>query len=71
MMVEKFGYSVTGITTLFLLNYVINIWLAPVIGRLIGRWGERRALTFEYVGLIIVFTAYAFVANATLAAILL
>ena len=70
MMVEKFGYSVTGITTLFLLNYVINIWLAPVIGRLIGRWGERRALTFEYVGLIIVFTAYAFVANATLAAIL-
>ncbi len=70
MMVEKFGYSVSEITTLFLLNYAINIWLAPRIGRFIGRWGERRALTLEYTGLILVFTAYAFVDNAFLAAIL-
>ena len=70
MMVEKFGYTVGNITLLFLINYAANIWLAPVIGRLIARWGERRALTFEYVGLICVFTAYAFVENATLAAAL-
>ena len=42
--------------------------MAPRIGRLIGRWGERRALIFEYLGLILVFGAYAFVENATLAA---
>ena len=68
LMVEKFGYDVGQIALLFLLNASINIWLAPIIGRLIGRWGERRALIFEYIGLIGVFIAYALVENATLAA---
>ena len=70
LMVEKFGYEVTTITLLFMLNAVINIYLAPRIGRLIGRWGERKSLVFEYIGLIIVFTLYAFVEDATLAAVL-
>ncbi|WP_193367386.1 MFS transporter [Pelagibius marinus] len=68
LMVEKFGYDVGAIALLFLLNSAINIWLAPKIGRLIGRIGERKALIFEYIGLIIVFTAYAVVENATVAA---
>jgi hypothetical protein len=41
--------------------------LAPKIGTLIVRFGERTALTFEYVGLIAVFTTYAFVTDAYLA----
>ncbi|MBB3065188.1 MFS transporter [Limibacillus halophilus] len=68
MMVEKFGYSVANITLLFLINYAANIWLAPAIGRLIQRWGERKALTLEYIGLIVVFTSYAFVTDPTIAA---
>lgn len=68
LMVEKFGYPVDQITLLFLINAVINIVLAPRIGRLIARWGERRALLCEYAGLIGVFTAYAFVENAIVAA---
>ena len=68
LMVEKFDYLVEEITLLFLLNAVINIFLAPRIGRLIARWGERRALICEYIGLIGVFVAYAFVDNAALAA---
>jgi hypothetical protein len=68
LMVEKFGYTVDQITLLFLLNAVINIVLAPRIGQLIGRWGERPALIFEYIGLVLVFAAYAFVENATIAA---
>ena len=68
LMVEKFGYKVEEITLLFLLNAVINIFLAPRIGRLIAHWGERRALICEYSGLVCVFVAYAFVENATLAA---
>jgi hypothetical protein len=70
MMVEKFGYSVTEITALFLINYVINLLFAPAIGRLIGRIGERNALIFEYLGLIIIFISYAFVENAQVAAAL-
>lgn len=68
LMVEKFGYGVEEITLLFLLNAVINIVLAPRIGRLIARFGERRALVFEYLGLTGIFSAYAFVENAALAA---
>ncbi len=68
LMVEKFGFDVAAITLLFLVNAVINVFMAPRIGRLIGRWGERRALIFEYCGLIGVFTAYAFVENAMVAA---
>ena len=68
LMVEKFGYDVGDIALLFLLNAGLNIWCAPRIGRLIARWGERRALILEYIGLIGIFTTYAFVENATLAA---
>ncbi len=68
LMVEKFGYSAADITLLFLANCALNIFLAPKIGALIARFGERRALTCEYIGLIGVFTAYAFVDNAEIAA---
>ena len=70
LMVEKFGYSASQVTLLFLINYAFNWVFAERIGQLIGRFGERRALTFEYIGLIIVFIAYGLVQNATIAAIL-
>jgi predicted MFS family arabinose efflux permease len=70
LLVEKFGYSVEDIALLFLINAAANVYLAPRIGRLIGVWGERRALVFEYSGLILVFVAYAVVENATVAAAL-
>ena len=61
LMVEKFGFDVAAITLMFLANHVVTMLVAPSIGRLIARWGERRALTLEYVGLIAVFVGYAFV----------
>ena len=64
LMVEKFGYSVSDIAALFLINHLLNWTFAGRIGGLIGRIGERRALTFEYCGLICVFAAYAFVEDA-------
>jgi hypothetical protein len=70
LMVEKFGYSAAQVTTLFLINYVFNWLFAERIGGLIGRIGERKALTIEYVGLIVVFTAYAFVENPYVGAML-
>ena len=70
LMVEKFGYSASQVTLLFLINYAFNYLFAEKIGAMIGKFGERRALTFEYMGLIIVFTAYGLVENATIAAFL-
>ena len=58
MMVEKFGFAVHEITALFLINLIANMILAPLMGRIVMVFGERRALAFEYSGLIIVFLAY-------------
>ena len=68
MMVEKFGYSAADISLLYLANYVFNLFFAARIGSWVGRAGERTALRLEYIGLIAVFTSYAFVENATIAA---
>ena len=70
LMVEKFAYSVSDVAALYLINHLFNWAFAGQIGALVGRIGERRALTFEYCGLICVFTAYAFVDSALWAAIL-
>ena len=70
LMVEKFGFSAANIALLFLFNHVINAAVAPRIGRLIMRYGERLALSLEYVGLIVIFTAYAVVEVAWVAALL-
>ncbi len=67
LLVEKFHYSAAAISLLFLANYVFNFLFASKLGKLIGVIGERRALTIEYVGLIGVFVAYAFVDNAQVA----
>ncbi|MFK7743531.1 MAG: MFS transporter [Roseobacter sp.] len=58
MMVEKFGYDVHEITLLYLINLVINMIVAPFLGRAVGYFGERRTLGFEYIGLVLVFLSY-------------
>jgi predicted MFS family arabinose efflux permease len=67
LMVEKFGFDVASMTLMFLANHVIAMALAPRIGKLVGRWGERTVLSIEYGGLIVVFTGYAFVGTAWIA----
>lgn len=70
LMVEKFGFSAANVALLYLANHAINTVVAPRVGHFIARFGERLALTLEYSGLIVIFTAYAFVEIAWLAAIL-
>ena len=48
---------------LLIVNHILNIYLAPKIGKLISRFGERISLRMEYIGLLLVFTTYAFVEN--------
>lgn len=59
MMVEKFGFEVHHLTGLYLINLVINMLAAPFLGKAVGFFGERRTLIFEYIGLFVVFLAYA------------
>ncbi|MBF0193433.1 MAG: MFS transporter [Magnetococcales bacterium] len=67
LMVEKFSYSVSSIALMFLANQIINMFLAPKIGKLIGVWGERRSMIIEYIGLIGIFVSYAFVESPEIA----
>jgi len=70
MMVEKFGYDASDIAVLFIVNHLMNLYIAPKIGHWIGRIGERKALTIEYIGLIFVFVGYALVEDENIAAAL-
>jgi predicted MFS family arabinose efflux permease len=58
MMVEKFGFDGHEVTGLFMINLVANMIFAPLLGRAVARFGERRTLMVEYTGLVMVFSAY-------------
>lgn len=61
LMVEKFKFTAGEMSLMFLATSAMAIWISPKVGRMIARLGERRVLIIEYVGLIGVFLAYAFV----------
>jgi hypothetical protein len=61
LLVEKFDFPIEDVVMLTLVNAALTFYLAPKIGRLISYIGERRALTLEYIGLIVIFVSYAFV----------
>ncbi len=70
LLVKRFEFSVQDVTILFLINNVIKFFINPMIGRFIIRFGERKLLSMEYLVLILVFIAYAFVESKMLAGFL-
>lgn len=70
LMVQKFGFTAGEISLLFLANMAMTMYLAPRIGRLIIRIGERRVLIIEYIGLVAIFTGYAFASEAWMGVVL-
>jgi hypothetical protein len=68
LMVKKFELTIQEITLLFVLNNIIGYFIAPLIGKSIIRFGERKVLTFEYIGLIVIFLGYAVVTSKFIAA---
>lgn len=70
LMVNRYGYTVKGITILFLINNIVNYFLSPLIGKAINKFGERSLLSAEYLSITFVFIAYAFIDNAAVAAVL-
>jgi hypothetical protein len=59
MMVERYGYEVHQITALFMGTLLANMIAAPLLGRVVARFGERLALVVEYAGLAAIFLLYA------------
>jgi MFS family permease len=66
LLVEVHGISVRQTAVLFLVNNLINSYSVAQLGRLVARWGERKVLTLNFVGLIGVFLGYAFVPNLSI-----
>jgi len=70
LLVEKFHYTVQGVTILFVVNNLVNYFLSPFIGSCIIRFGERKILSLEYGALVFIFLAYAVVDSPWVAAAL-
>jgi MFS family permease len=70
LLVKKFEFSVQGVALLFLFNNIVNYFLSPLIGKAIIRFGERKVLSLEYMGLIIIFIAYGLVESKIIVALL-
>ena len=58
MMVEHFGFKVSEITALFLINFLANMLIGPYVGRWLAKYGERRMFMVEHFGVACVFMAY-------------
>jgi hypothetical protein len=70
LLVEKFGVDIHNMVLLLMVNSILTIYTAPKIGKLISYVGERNTLKIEYIGLLIIFTSYAFVDNLYIAFLL-
>jgi MFS family permease len=62
-LVKERGVGVDTISLLFLVNQAINIFCAPLAGKLVDRVGERPVLTAYFGGLIAINLLYATLAN--------
>lgn len=70
LLVEKFDFSVRAVSLLFMVNYTVNWFLNPLIGRCINYIGERKLLSLEYATALVVFFGYAYTDSAFLAGFL-
>ena len=59
MMVELYGFQLHHVAGLMLANHLATMVASPIVGKMIKNWGERLTLQIEYVGLFLVFIAYA------------
>lgn len=61
MLVQVHGISVRETAALLLVNNLISTYSTAQLGQLVTRFGERKLLTINFIGLIGVFLGYAFV----------
>ncbi len=60
-LVRNYGTPLKVVAALMIVNNLTNVLLAPKVGRLIDRIGERKVLAFCYAALIPVFIGYALI----------
>jgi predicted MFS family arabinose efflux permease len=68
LLVKVFGFSVQEVTVLFILNNIVGYFTSPLVGKAIVRFGERKVLTVEYGGMVLIFLGYAITQSRWVAA---
>ena len=63
VLVKVFGTNVGTVATLMIINRIATLIFAPLVGRLVDRIGERKALSMSNASLIPIFLGYALVHN--------
>lgn len=63
LLVKDHGVSVQTTAMLFLANSIINVLTLRWTGQLVGRIGERTAMTITFASLALIFLGYAYVAS--------
>jgi predicted MFS family arabinose efflux permease len=66
LLVREYGISVQTTATLFLVNSLVNTYAMQLVGRLVGRLGERVMLSVAFGTLFFVFLGYAYVESLPL-----
>jgi predicted MFS family arabinose efflux permease len=61
LLVREYGIPIQTTAILFLANSIINVFTLRWTGKLVGRLGERLALSISFGSLIFVFLGYAFI----------
>jgi predicted MFS family arabinose efflux permease len=67
LLVERFGYDLSSLATLFFIYCGINIVAGPFLGRMVGWIGERNTIIVENIALIVVFLGYATTSSGVVA----
>jgi len=67
LLVERFELSVQNMVLLLIVNTLLNILMAPLIGKLIERFGENISLKIEYFSLVLIFILYGLVQSLNMA----
>lgn len=66
LLVERFGRPTATIVTLMMVANLLAILTRPWLGRIIDKYGEGKALTFNYVVVLALFLGYAFIPSVWL-----
>lgn len=69
LLVKIFGYTLGQVALLMMFSALLTALLAPSLGTLVGRIGERRTIMIENAVLIAVFAGYATTTSAALAGV--
>ncbi|WP_346860396.1 MFS transporter [uncultured Draconibacterium sp.] len=63
LLVERYQFTVKEIAILFVANNILAYFFNPIIAKWINKYGERKVLSLEYIGLFFIFLGYAYFQN--------